>query len=69
MEFLLGYVNGRKLNQIMPWPIYRKMTGEDIAAVFAYLKTLKSIRHFVDNTQPPTSWIVCRQTDGGGNQN
>jgi mono/diheme cytochrome c family protein len=66
---LTGYVNGRKLNQIMPWHVYRKMTGEDIAAIFAYLKMLKPIRHYVDNTQPPTYCKICRQTHGGGNQN
>jgi hypothetical protein len=66
---LTGYVNVRKINQIMPWHIYRGMTGEDIASVFAYLKTLKPIRHYVDNTQPPTYCKVCRQTHGGGSQN
>lgn len=64
-----GYVNGRKLSPVMPWDIYNKMTDEDIAAMFAYLKTLKPIRHFVDNTQPPTYCKVCRQSHGGGNQN
>lgn len=66
---LTGYVNGRKLSQIMPWHTYRGMTGEDIAAMFSYIKTLKPIRHFVDNTLPPTYCKVCRQTHGGGNQN
>ena len=66
---LTGYVNGRKLSQIMPWHTYRKMTGEDIAAIFAYLKTLKPIRHYVDNTQPPTYCKLCRQMHGDGNRN
>ncbi len=66
---LTGYVKGRKLSQIMPWHTYGKMTEEDIAAMFAHLKTLKPIRHYVDNTQPPTYCKVCRQTHGGGNQN
>jgi mono/diheme cytochrome c family protein len=66
---LTGYVNGRKLNQIMPWHIYRRMTGEDIAAIFAYLKTLKPLAHHVDNTEPPTFCKVCRQTHGGGSRN
>ena len=66
---LTGYVGERKISQIMPWHIYRQMTSEDIAAMYAYLKTLKPIRHYVDNTQPPTYCKVCRQTHGGGNQN
>ena len=49
-----GFVGARKLNQIMPWHIYRGMTDEDIAAVFAYIKTLKPVRHHVDNAEPPT---------------
>jgi len=64
-----GYVKARKLSQIMPWHTYRGMTDEDIAAVFAYIKTLKPVRHHVDNTEPPTYCRICRQTHGGGNQN
>ncbi|HTC63936.1 MAG TPA: hypothetical protein VK709_13915 [Candidatus Saccharimonadales bacterium] len=64
-----GYVNGRKLSQIMPWRNYRKMTGEDLNAIYAYLKTLKPIRHFVDNTLPATYCKLCRQTHGGGDKN
>jgi mono/diheme cytochrome c family protein len=66
---LTGYVGGRKISQIMPWHIYRQMTSEDIAAMYAYLKTLKPIRHYVDNTQPPTYCKICRQSHGGGSKN
>ena len=64
-----GYVKGRMLNQIMPWHTYRGMTDEDIIGMFAYLKTLKPVKHHVDNTLPPTYCKICRQTHGGGNQN
>jgi hypothetical protein len=64
-----GYVKARKLSQIMPWHTYRGMTDEDLAAMFAYLKTLKPVHHRVDNTEPPTFCKVCRQTHGGGDQN
>jgi hypothetical protein len=64
-----GFVGARKLNQIMPWHIYRGMTDEDIVAMFAYMRTLKPVRHHVDNTEPPTFCKICRQTHGGGNQN
>ena len=64
-----GFVKARPLNPIMPSHTFRGMTNEDIAAVFAYVKTFKTVRHHVDNTEPPTYCQVCRQTHGGGNQN
>jgi mono/diheme cytochrome c family protein len=64
-----GFVGARKPNQIMPWHTYRKMTDEDVGAMFAYLKMLKPVQHHVDNTEPPTFSKVCRQPHGGGNQN
>ena len=64
-----GYVKARKLNQIMPWHTYRGMTDEDLAGMFAYIRTFKPVRHHVDNTEPATYCKVCRETHGGGNQN
>ncbi len=64
-----GFVKARKLNQIMPWHVYRGITDEDMAAVFSYVKTFKPVRHIVDNTEPPTYCKVCRQTHGGGDRN
>jgi len=51
--FRTRFVKRRKLSQIMPWHAYRGMTDEDIGAIFAYLRTLKPVRHHVDNTEPP----------------
>jgi len=64
-----GAVKARQLSQIMPWHTYRGMTDEDLAAIFAYLKTLNPVRHHVDNTEMPTYCKICRRTHGGGNQN
>jgi hypothetical protein len=64
-----GFVRVRKLSQIMPWHTYRGMTDQDLAAIFAYVKTLKPVVHRVDNTLPPTYCKVCRQMHGGGDQN
>ena len=64
-----GYVKARKLNQIMPWHTYRGMSDEDLAGMFAYMKTFRPVRHHVDNSEPPTPCKVCRQTHGGGNRN
>ena len=64
-----GFVGARSLNQIMPWSTYRGITDTDLADIFAYLKTLKPVRHHVDNSRPPTFCKLCRQTHGGGDQN
>lgn len=64
-----GYVRARSINQIMPWHIYRGMTDEDLKAIFAYLKTLKPVKHVVDNAEPATLCEICRTTHGGGDQN
>ncbi len=66
---LTGYVGQRKLNQIMPWHAFRGMTSEDIAAMFAYMKTIRPVQHHVDNTLPPTYCKLCLQMHGGGDQN
>ncbi len=64
-----GYVKARRLNPIMPWQTYRGMTDEDIAGMFAYLRTFKPVRHLVDNTEPATYCRICQHTHGGGAQN
>ncbi|MFZ0213297.1 MAG: c-type cytochrome [Candidatus Acidiferrales bacterium] len=64
-----GFVKARQLNQIMPWTVYRGMTDDDLAAMFAYLQTLPPIHHRVDNTEPPTYCPLCKSTHGGGDQN
>jgi len=64
-----GYVGARELNQIMPWSAFRNMSDEDLKAIYAYLRTLKPVKHRVDNSLPPTYCKVCRQSHGGGDQN
>jgi mono/diheme cytochrome c family protein len=65
-----GYVKGaRKLNQIMPWSVFRNMTDEDLKAIFAYLRTLPPIQHRVDNTEAPTPCKRCGFSHGLGDQN
>ena len=43
----------RPLLPPMPWFNYREMTDEDLAAVFAYTRTLKPIRNEVQQPLPP----------------
>ena len=64
-----GYVKARKINQIMPWWHYRDFTDEDLKGIFAYVRTLKPVKHRVDNTEPPTYCKLCGSTHGAGNRN
>jgi mono/diheme cytochrome c family protein len=45
----------RPLLPPMPWFNYREMTDEDLAAVFAYTRTLKPIRNEVQQPLPPAA--------------
>lgn len=64
-----GYVGTRKLSQVMPWAVYRGMTDQDLLAIFAYLKTVPSIHHRVDNSLPPTPCPLDGNVHGGGDGN
>jgi mono/diheme cytochrome c family protein len=64
-----GSVGARELNSAMPWMILGKMTDQDLAAMFAYLRTLKPISHHVDNSLPPTLCPLDNTMHGGGDQN
>ena len=64
-----GYVKARKINQIMPWEDFRGLTDEDLKGIFAYLRTLKPVKHRVDNTEPPTYCKLCGATHGAGDRN
>jgi mono/diheme cytochrome c family protein len=64
-----GHVRERKLNDMMPWQAYRNMTDQDLKDIFAYLKTLKPIHHYVDNTMPVTDCALCGLKHGGGERN
>jgi mono/diheme cytochrome c family protein len=44
----------RPLLPPMPWFNYREMTDEDLAAVFAYLRTIKPIHNEVQPPLPPS---------------
>jgi Cytochrome c len=64
-----GYVGARKLSTIMPFNVYGNMTDDDLKAIFAYLRTVKPVRHRVDNSLPMTYCKLCRQWHGGGDKN
>jgi mono/diheme cytochrome c family protein len=64
-----GKVGARQLNAAMPWWFYRKMTDDDLKSMFAYLRSLRPVKHRVDNAVPPTYCKRCRQKHGLGESN
>jgi mono/diheme cytochrome c family protein len=59
----------RDLNTLMPFSYFRNMTDEDLAAIFAYIRSIKPVKHLVDNSEPPTYCRLCRQKHGFGDRN
>jgi hypothetical protein len=64
-----GYVGARQLNSIMPFGEFQNVSDQDLKAIFALLRTVKPVKHRVDNTLPPTYCKLCRQKHGAGDQN
>ena len=64
-----GYVKARKLNSIMPFGEFGGLTDDDLQAMFAYMRTLKPVKHRVDNSLPPTYCKICQLKHGAGDQN
>jgi mono/diheme cytochrome c family protein len=64
-----GKVRSRPLDDMMPTKYFRNMTDQDLKDIFAYLKTLKPVDHYVDNALPPTKCPKCGLVHGGGEKN
>lgn len=64
-----GKVRARQLDPIMPTMFYQHMSDQDLKDMFAYLKTLAPVDHYVDNTAAPTRCERCKLTHGGGERN
>ncbi|HEX9368842.1 MAG TPA: c-type cytochrome [Vicinamibacterales bacterium] len=64
-----GKVRARTLNSMMPTRYFRNFTDQDLKDVFAYLKTLKAVDHYVDNALPATRCAKCGLVHGGGERN
>jgi hypothetical protein len=45
--------SGRPINPPMPWPSYRHASDEDLKAIWAFLRTVKPMKNFVPDYQPP----------------
>ena len=64
-----GSVKARKLSPIMPVMVYRNLSDDDLKAMFAFLRTVKPVKHRVDNSASPTACKVCGLKHGGGEEN
>ena len=45
-----GNIGGRRLAPIMPWSEIRKLTDDDLKALWAFLKTVTPVAHEVERT-------------------
>lgn len=50
-----GLDNGRMLLPPMPWVNYRRMSDDDLAAVFSFLKSLKPVDNIPPSPIPPVA--------------
>ena len=57
------------LHPMMPWAMYSRMNDEDLGALYAYMTTLKPVKHVVTNGVEPTDCVVCGLKHGGGDRN
>lgn len=64
-----GRVRARELSSNMPTDFYRHMTEQDMRDIFAYLRTLTPVDHYVDSTLPATACLRCGGSHGGGARN
>ena len=65
----MGKVGARPLHASMPWYFYGKMTDDDLKSIYAFLKTVKPVKHQLDNFEPPTYCRLCKQKHGFGATN
>lgn len=64
-----GQMKGRILNHIMPFESFKNITDDDLMDIFAYLKSVKPVKHRVSNTDAPAKCEICGQTHGLGDLN
>ena len=64
-----GYVGARNLLSIMSFGEFKNLSDDDLKAMYAYLRTLPTVRHRVDNTLLATYCKLCKKKHGAGGQN
>jgi mono/diheme cytochrome c family protein len=60
---------GRMPHPLMPYDQYANLTDADVNDIYAYLRTVRPVKHFVDVTAVATQCRVCKSQHGGGSQN
>lgn len=61
-----GRVRAREIDPVMPWTVFRHMNDGDLRAIFAFLKTVRHVRHTIDNAIAPSYCPMCGQEHGEG---
>lgn len=63
--------NGKQgmTDAVMPWVAFRNLTGDDLAAIHAFLQTRHPVAHRVSSLAEPTMCAVCGQAHGLGSLN
>jgi mono/diheme cytochrome c family protein len=67
--FVLRTGKGGLLSPIMPWISFKNMNDEDLRAIYSYLRTFPSAKHFVSSQLPFTHCAICGLDHGLGNKN
>ena len=57
------------LHSIMPWIAIKNYSDSDLRAIYKYLRTVKPVRHYVNNIDKPTYCALCGGTHGLGEMN
>ena len=60
---------GGTLHSLMPWIAVRNYSDDDLRVIYQYLRTIKPVRHYIDNHSEPTYCKLCGQMHGLGNMN
>ena len=53
----------------MLWFEFRKLTDDDLGAIFEFIRSVPPVRHRVNNTDPPTYCPRCGRRHGLGDLN
>jgi mono/diheme cytochrome c family protein len=64
-----GQIQGRMLNHIMPFEFFRNMTDDDMRDIWAFISSVKPVKHRISNTDPPMPCPLCGRTHGLGDLN
>lgn len=64
-----GKVGARPIRWSMPYYFYGRMTDDDLKSIFGFLKTMKPVKHQLDNLEPPSYCRLCKQRHGFGATN